>query len=487
LCFIGDKIQSTLKTQHHIKPNQNKTFPIGTIETVKHVFDELYLSPILDDLKRCGHQLNSLVLGLVSYKLTEDLSVSRCHKWMNSNSSLLEFLNLDQFGNDALYRCLEKIGENRHLILSHILNALKRHHGVGLDMVFLDWTSVHFEAMPSEILRYGYSRDHRPDRPQVTIGVAQDEQSKLPVGMSILPGNINDQTHFKTTYKQIKPYLRKGSVMVFDAGASGTSNIDLLNGDKMKYLSRTKLNQSDVENHLQKFTTHDWTNIVTRNKKGRVYGKKLLFPSRTKYLYFSQDLHDEILLNRRQRLEQEYDEAIELRKTITLKKRPRRKYRNSNHFVDTHLSYTFPLTQISRKEAIDRALQLSITGKEGFFALISNKDFSLHEALRFYREKDSIEKLFNSIKNEIRLRPTRCWTQEAIYGSILIVFLAQLVISMCRYKHAEIRHVSTKFIMQSLKNFALTIIIGKNGRKKHVFSNFDWINTLIFCGKTPGT
>jgi transposase len=487
LCFIGDKIQSTLKTSHHIKPNQNKTFPIGTIETVKHVFDELYLPAFLDDLKRCGHQLSSLVLGLVSYKLTEDLSVSRCHQWMNSNPSLLEFLNLDQFGNDALYRCLEKIGKNRHLILSHILNILKRHHGVGLDMVFLDWTSVHFEAMPSEILRYGYSRDHRPDRPQVTIGVAQDEQSKLPVGMSILPGNINDQTHFKTTYKQIKPYLRKGAVMVFDAGASGASNLDLLNGDRVKYLSRMKLNQSDVENHLQKFTTLDWTKIVTRNKKGRVYGKKLLFPSRTKYLYFSQDLHDEILLNRRQRLEQEYDEAIELRKTIALKKRPRRKYRNSNHFLHTHLSYTFPLTQISRKEAIDRALQLSMTGKEGFFALISNKDFSLHEALIFYREKDSIEKLFNSIKNEIRLRPTRCWTQEAIYGSILIVFLAQLVISMCRYKHAELRRVSTKFIMQSLKNFALTIIIGKNGRKKHVFSNFDWINTLIFCGKTPGT
>ena len=98
-----------------------------------------------------------------------------------------------------------------------------------------------------------------------------------------------------------------------------------------------------------------------------------------------------------------------------------------------------------------------------------------------------MEKMFHSMKNEIHLRPTRCWTQEAIYGSILIVFLAQLVISMLRYKHVSLRRVSTKFIMQSLKNFALTIILSGNGRKTRVFSNFDWINTLIFCGKTPGT
>jgi transposase len=486
LYFIGKKMQTTLKTQQNIKPNQNKTFPIGTIQTVKHIFEELNLLPVLDDLKRSGHQLSGLVTGLVSYKLTEDLSVSRCHQWINNNPYLLKELQLDPFGKDAPYRCLEKIGTNKHSILHHILHTLKNNHGVGLDMVFIDWTSIHFEAMLSDLIKYGYSRDHRPDRPQVTIGLAQDQRSQLPVGLSIQPGNINDQTHFKKTYEQIKTGLRTGSCLVFDAGATGNTNLDLLVSDNMKYLSRMKLNQSDVNKHLNTFSKDEWMRVVTGNENEAVYGKKVFFPSRTKYMYFSQNLCDDILLNRRKRLEQEYDEALALQKTIQSKKKPRKKYRSSNHFLRTHLSYTFPLTGMSREEAIDRALRLSITGKEGFFALVSNKDFSLHEALSFYREKDSIEKLFNSIKNEIHIRPTRCWTREAIYGSILIVFLAQLVISMLRYKHASLRRVSTKFIMQSLKNFALTIIVGKDGQKKRVFSNFDWINTLIFCEKDPG-
>ncbi|MCX6666198.1 MAG: IS1634 family transposase [Euryarchaeota archaeon] len=487
MSFIGDKIQSILKTPNNIKQNKNKTFPIGSIQTVKHLFEELHLSPLLNDLKHCGHQLSGLVTGLVSYKLTEDLSVSRCHQWMTSNPLFLEYLQLSFFEDDTLYRGLGIIGENRHLILRHLLHVLKNEHGVGLDMVFMDWTSVYFEAKPTDIIKYGYSRDHRPDRPQITIGLAQDQRSQLPVGLSIQPGNINDQTHFKITYNQIKPGLRKGSVLIFDAGATGIPNLDLLVSDKMKYLSRMKLNTSDIKQHLDTFHKDEWTPVVTGNQDEQVYGKKLLFPSRTKYLYFSKNLCDDTLLNRRKHLEQEYDEALDLWKTIQAKKQPRQKYRNSNHFLQTHLSYTFPLTGLSREEAIEQALQFSITGKEGFFALISNKDFSLHEALQFYREKDSIEKLFNSIKNEIHIRPTRCWTQEAIYGSILIVFLAQLVISMLRYKHASLRHVSTKFIMQSLSNFALTIILGKNGMKNRVYSNFDWINTLIFCGKTPGS
>ena len=353
-------------------------------------------------------------------------------------------------------------------------------------MVFMDWTSIHFEAQPTSLIQYGYSRDHRPDRPQVTIGLAQDERSQIPVGLSIQPGNMNDQTHFKHTYDQIKPGLRTGSCLVFDAGATGSTNLDLLVSDNMRYLSRMKLNMSDVKQHLNTFNKEEWTRIVTGNKDEEVYGKKHVFPSRVKYLYFSQSLYDDTLSNRRKRLEQEYDEAMSLQKNIQEKKQPRKEHRNSNHFLQTHLSYTFPLTGLSREEAIEHALQLSITGREGFFTLVSNKDFSLHEALRFYREKDRLEKLFHSMKNEIHLRPTRCWTQEAVYGSILVVFLAQLVISMLRYMHASLRHVSTKFIMQSPHNFALTIIVGKNGVGKHVFSNFDWINRLIFCEKDPG-
>lgn len=240
---------------------------------MKTIFEELNLPPVFEDLKHCGHQLSSLVSSLVSYKLTEDLSVKHCHQWMNNNPYLLKELQLDHFGKDALYHALEKIGAHRHQSLYHILLTLKNEYDVGLDMVFMDWTSIHFEAQPSDLIQYGYSRDHRPDRPQVTIGVAQDQRSQIPIGLTIQPGNMNDQTHFKHTYQEIKPGLRGGSVLVFDAEATGTRNLDLLVSDNMRYLSRMKLNTSDVKKHLNQFNKKKWTRVVTGNKDEEVYGK----------------------------------------------------------------------------------------------------------------------------------------------------------------------------------------------------------------------
>lgn len=109
--------------------------------------------------------------------------------------------------------------------------------------------------------------------------------------------------------------------------------------------------------------------------------------------------------NRRKRLEQDYDDALSLRKTIETGKKPR----NSNHFLRTSVSCMFQLKGMSREETIDHELQQSITGKEGFFAMVSNKYFSVHEALRFYREKQGVENLFKSMKNKIRLRTIRVW------------------------------------------------------------------------------
>jgi len=42
-------------------------------------------------------------------------------------------------------------------------------------LVLYDLTSVYFEgAGPEHIARYGHSRDHRSDRPQIILAVATD-------------------------------------------------------------------------------------------------------------------------------------------------------------------------------------------------------------------------------------------------------------------------------------------------------------------------
>ena len=70
--------------------------------------------------------------------------------------------------------------------------------------------------------------------------------------------------------------------------------------------------------------------------------------------------------------------------------------------------------------------------------------------------KDSIEKIFNSIKNELDLTPLRVWSTNSIYGALVLVFLAQLLISLIRFDHEEVEQVAPKFIKKALMNLTVT-------------------------------
>ncbi|MDY6959429.1 MAG: hypothetical protein SVK08_09760 [Halobacteriota archaeon] len=61
--------------------------------------------------------------------------------------------------------------------------------------------------------------------------------------------------------------------------------------------------------------------------------------------------------------------------------------------------------------------------REGFFCLVSNKDLTLKDALSIYRKKEQVEKIMNSLKNEIEIKPLRVWSEHSIYGALILVLL----------------------------------------------------------------
>ena len=129
----------------------------------------------------------------------------------------------------------------------------------------------------------------------------------------------------------------------------------------------------------------------------------------------------------------------------------------------------------------------SINGREVFFCLVSSENLTLGQALGTYRKKDSIEKIINSLKNEIVIKPLRVWKDESIYGALLIGFLAQLFISLIRYEHEELKHTSSKFIKISLSNLTVTMVHNRDRSNNWIYSNFDPINQVILNRNTAKT
>lgn len=456
-------------------PNKNKCVSIGSMLAVQYFYEKLNFSDVFSKHKSKGLDLNSLLIGLVSYKLTENFSIKEASKWLNQKE-ILEILNLKSFHEKVLYRTLEILGRNKETILAEILDNLFSVYGFGETDINLDWTSIVLHGTKSKLGKYGYSRDHRPDKLQITVGVGELRKPiNIPIGITVNRGNVLDLQHFPETYNQVKRNLKKGSLIVFDKGANTVDNIKLIQEDKMTYLTSIKLNASD-DKIIENFDK-DKAELIDSEKS--IYGIKIVKPNSIKYFYFSESLQEKQLEAKARTVFKKLQEAKEIQEIIVKNKKLPKKFRINNELIEIDYSFRTKLEELSDDEAIKLLKNSIINGREGFFCLKSNKNLTLEKALEIYREKDSIEKIFNSLKNELQIKPLRVWSDNSIYGAVLLGFIAQLFISLMRYEFEEIKHKSTKFIKKSLKNLTLTIKFVKNGVKNHIFANFDKINSLI--------
>ncbi len=467
--------QTSLRTEF-ITPNENISFPIGTILAVQKYYRCLGLSRVFGKHKDRGRDLNSLIEALVSYRLTENQSIIKAAEWINRKEVLKTF-RLKPFEQRTFYRAFEIIGENYLEVIADIQEALFQTYYFEHTDINMDWTSLVLYGDKCPLGKRGYSRDHRPDKKQITIGLAElANPINVPIGMTVREGNVSDQVHFDDTFNQVKDRLQEGSMVVMDQGANRRENLDRVERSKMKYLTARQLNKSDENAWIKDFDT---SKAELVDEKHGVYGLKKRFPSRINYLFFSESLYEQQMEAKLRKVERLFAEAEKIQKCIDGNRGLPKKYRINNPLIDCEYSYQTKLASLSESDAKAILKKASITGREGFFCLVSNKDLTPCEALAIYRQKDSIEKIFHSLKNEIEIRPLRVWTEPSICGALIIGFLAQLIISLIRFEHQELKHTSPKFIKISLSNLTVTVEYRKSGCKRRIYSNFNPISQVI--------
>jgi len=144
-------------------PNKNICLSIGTMLAVQFYYEKLNFCNVFSKHKSKGLDLNSLLIGLLSYKLTENFSIKEAANWLN-RKEILEILNLEHFHERALYRALEILGRNKEEILSDILDSLFSVYDFEETDINLDWTSIVLYRTKANLGKFGYSRDHRPDK-----------------------------------------------------------------------------------------------------------------------------------------------------------------------------------------------------------------------------------------------------------------------------------------------------------------------------------
>ncbi len=147
----------------------------------------------------------------------------------------------DKISEDRLYRALDALLPHKDELCRHLQQRYGELFGCTFDFMFYDITSTYFEgsAKANPQAKRGYSRDGRPDCPQVCIGLVTTREG-LPLAFEVFDGNRVDVT---TTQEMVQimeaKYGKANRVWVMDRGMVSEDNLEYLRSTGARYLVGT--------------------------------------------------------------------------------------------------------------------------------------------------------------------------------------------------------------------------------------------------------
>src|SRR5215204_3021430 len=202
------------------------------------------------------------IFTMVCQRCLEPSSKLEATRWVGRD---VVIDGVDGVSDDQLYRamdflldCSERVQESVFFSVASLLN-------LEVDVVFFDTTSSYFEvdvddpiddddgedgdapaSASDELRRLGHSKDHRPDLPQVVIGLAVTREG-IPVRVWVWPGNTNDQTVVSEVKRDLTGWRLGRAIYVVDSGFSGQDNLRHLRSAGGHYIAGMKVRSGMAE------------------------------------------------------------------------------------------------------------------------------------------------------------------------------------------------------------------------------------------------
>jgi len=142
---------------------------------------------------------------------------------------------------DRLYQGLDLILAHKTVLEKHLKERLGNLFDLKYELLLYDVTSTYFEGQcqGNPKAKRGYSRDSRPDCPQVCIGLVVTEEG-IPLGYQVFAGNTHDSKTIPDIVAAMEAkYGQAERIWVLDRGMVSEINLEFLRGRGAKYIVGT--------------------------------------------------------------------------------------------------------------------------------------------------------------------------------------------------------------------------------------------------------
>lgn len=348
----------------------------------------------------------------------------------------------------TLYHTLDYLVEKKEAIEKKLFTHLKKHGQITSTIVFYDLTSSYFQGEEVPMATYGYSRDHRPDRRQITLGLVLDKGG-LPIYHEVFEGNMSDSKTVKGILKKLQEmFAIKEVIFVADKGMVTPDNLKEL--EEKKYQSilsescRHALSQKQREELFLRRDTFTrlagmeetlWY-LETEDKEGKdivvCYNQYTALKAKQTRDAKLKKLETFIAETKEKHTKAVGKELQKVRDVVLAKlvQAHARKYFDTKEQSTGVNGFSVKQEVVKREEHMD-----------GMWVIRSNtKDLTTEQLITTYKDLKTIEASFRTIKDVIELRPIYHHTDDRVKGHVFICILAFLVTKLLEKKtHKSIK------------------------------------------------
>ena len=313
---------------------------------------------------------------------------------------------------------------------------LGQRYGLRLHTLVWDSSSCYFDGQTNALVQFGYSRDHRPDCPQIGTDLFIDvEHGFVPYGRSY-EGNVVDAVRFSEAVMDLRSQYpdEEDVTLIIDRGPVSEENLVLLRDLFYSVIAGVPL-KGKWATRLEGIRTFSQSFNLNGTRYGAQRQRVHLQDHRFYLFIYSNAKKARQEKQRRQQAMKACQQELDRLRLgqYQLKTRAQIQAR-VDQVLQTHKVKTFLQVKVVKprgQEAFHLLIQPRLRAvakaekRDGRFALITDREErTAKELLIEYRRKESAESAFATIKGPIGLRPVFHVTPSRIQAHVFICHLA---------------------------------------------------------------
>lgn len=432
-----------------------KSVPIGGAHLLRGLWEQLGLPKVLSQCMKDRSFTSPVewaIFAMVSNRALSSDSKRGVEEWISQDVALG---NPEPIELQHLYRAMDVLLEHREIIYQEVFWAVADLLNLEVDLLFFDTTSTYFEMDEEDGLRqYGHSKDHRPDLPQIVIGLAVTKEG-IPVKCWIMPGNTSDMKIVATVKNDLLGWKLSRCVWVMDRGMSSEENRLILQKAGGHYIIGEKL-RDNQEVHKEVLAKRGRFTVIRENLEI----KEVVVGNGERRRRFILVHNPEEARKDKATREKTLKKIAEALKSIKEQKGQCHKknvcallsHRTMGRYLKQLKSGAIKLDKGKVKE------EAHLDGK--YIVSTSDDTLSPEDIALGYKQLMEVERAFRTLKTTLDLRPVYHRKNERIQSHVFLCFLALLLVRIAERK----TNMSWDNIKAQMERLHLGEFFSKEGR-----------------------